>query len=178
MRDINAAMVSDNEEYVRIMNERMRLDNAPASVSFFPIFFFTQIDPLVNNNIILQGERIQCPQCDGSYRAGYRRQHILSTRHKRSFRGLSNNDSMLNGIVLRSIEGEEAYDVSFLPPNENDFSRPVPSSSEEALGEASLQGDFLAIEDFFVHFQRGIVSRVEEATTRLVKKRRDRKCTE
>ena len=59
-----------------------------------------------------------------------------------------------------------SYDVLFAPSDHEDFSRPAPSSAEEAVTNEALQADFSTIEAFFVHFHDGIVARVEEAITR------------
>jgi len=86
--------------------------------------------------------------------------------HKRAIQDPSNNNSALNGNVIRSVGGGSSYDVIFTPLAEEDFSRSPPNSLGEALNEAALQADFNTIEEFFVHFHNGIITRVEEAITR------------
>jgi len=66
--------------------------------------------------------------------------------------------------VIRSSNGNTMYDIVFTPSEQDNFSRP----QIESMDEESLQADLLTIEDFFAHFQGGIISRIEEASSRLV----------
>lgn len=115
---------------------------------------------------------MQCTQCNGTYRAGYRRQHILSSEHKRATGARGINSLSSNGVILRSRSNGAVYDVYFRASSAaRDFSTRHPTSSgDEENVKERLQDDFLVIEEFFAHFQVGIIARIEEGTTRLVKK--------
>ena len=71
-------------------------------------------------------------------------------------------------MVMRSSANNSIYDVCFAPSNDRDFYRPRPTSRNDEQSEESLQADFLAIAEFFAAYQRGITTRIEETTTRLV----------
>ena len=73
-------------------------------------------------------------------------------------------DNPVNGIVIRSTPDHTTYDTVFSPPQ--DFSRPTLESAANIMDQEALQADLLTIENFFAHFQWGIISRMEEASAR------------
>jgi len=76
-----------NETYVRPKRVGKGVRPPPPTVSIREINFFlfsTRGSTYDNDNVSNQDERIPCSICEGSYRKGYKRQHILSSQHKRA----------------------------------------------------------------------------------------------
>jgi len=95
----------------------------------------------------------------------------LSTQHKRAVQqrstanGDDNGDSARNGVIIRSTFEDTIYDVVFTPQDEHSFSCPtVTQGGVDA--ESDIEVGYAAIENFFAHFQSGIMIRVEEALTK------------